>query len=173
MKRILILAAAPVFLMLISGAAVFFYLRAAEAEPCPTIFPNATPHPALEIFEDFVLDNTYFHGSGDETLILLLYEGVWSMQLSVRDNERCNGACFPSDFTMRIEPVGNGSSSFIFDFAPVKEFETTETIIVRTARQVPSTDFSLLAGAQFITIEADGTWGLYFDYEGPVSGANP
>ena len=99
-------------------------------------------------------------GSGSATKRIELTEGLWSVSLTVEDNQTCNRSCSPDFFDVDIDSVARSESeSLAFEYK--KEWTGVAALHV-------GDEFSddLAPGRQVVTVEATGTWEITFLKEG-------
>ena len=98
-------------------------------------------------------------GNGTKTTPIELQTGLWTVEISITDNEDCSfGSCRESHFAVWVESV-NGDNRELLANEIADEWTGSTTV------RVGSRLFDLTPGKQIVSVGAEGNWAIRFVLE--------
>ena len=126
----------------------------------PTPVPTATPTP-------IPVEPISISGSGTKTERVDLEAGLWTVEISITDNEDCGfGSCSETNFVVRVESV-NGDSRELLANEIADEWTGSTTV------RVGSGLFDLAPGKQIVSVDAEGDWAIRFVHAATATPVRP
>ena len=98
-------------------------------------------------------------GKGTNTTPIELQAGLWSVEISMTDNEDCSfGSCREAHFAIWVESV-NGDSRELLANEIANDWAGSTTV------RVGGRLFDLAPGKQIVSVDAEGDWAIRFVLE--------
>ena len=127
----------------------------ARPGPTPTPKSTAAPTPTATPTQPVIVE---ISGVGTKTKRIELSEGLWTVEMSVTNNQDCSfGSCYDDNFIVEVESVSEPNSELLANEI-VGDWTGSTTMRVGGF-------FGLAPGKQFVSVDAMGEWTIRFVLE--------